>query len=342
MMRKIAGLFLMIVCVGSTIASAAEPALARFTFTEPHMGTLFKITVYAPDQTTATRASRAAFDRVAALDDMMTDYRSTSELMRLCAKAGGEPVTVSEELFTVLERAQQVARRSGGAFDVTVGPVVRLWRRARRTLELPEADELAKALTLVGYDKVRLDAGKRTVQLAKPGMKLDLGGIAKGYAADQALAVLKKHGLPRALVVGGGEVVAGSPPPDAAAWVVGIAPLEDPQSKPRYQLLLHDAGVSTSGDAEQYVEIGGKRYSHIVDPHTGIGLVGRSSVTVVAPNGLTADSLTKVVAVLGPEKGFPIIEETPGVSGIMVRKTERGEETLVSPRFAKVPQQKKE
>ena len=173
-------------------------------------------------------------------------------------------------------------------------------------------------------------------------MKLDLGGIAKGYAADQVLAVLKKHGLPRALVVAGGEVVVGSPPPNAEAWVVGIAPLDDPLSKPRHQFLLHDAGVSTSGDTEQYVEIGGKRYSHIVDPHTGLGLVGRSSVTVVAPDGLTADSLTKVVAVLGPEKGFPIIEETPGVAGFMVRKTERGEETFVSPRFPKVPQRKKE
>ena len=127
-MKKIAGLLLMTLYVGSTVLPAAEPTLTRFTFTEPHMGTLFKITVYAPDEATATRASRAAFERAAALDAMMTDYRSTSELMRLCARAGGVPVAVSEDLFTVLERAQQVARRSGGAFDVTVGPVVRLWR----------------------------------------------------------------------------------------------------------------------------------------------------------------------------------------------------------------------
>jgi thiamine biosynthesis lipoprotein len=302
------------------------------------MGTSFKITLYAPNEATAARAARAAFERVSVLDAMMTDYRPTSELMRLCAKAGGTPVPVSAELFTVLERAQQVARRSGGALDITVGPVVRLWRRARRTRDLPDVGELAQALALVGYDKVRLDPRARTVQLAKAGMQLDLGGIAKGYAADQALAVLKKHGLSQALVVAGGEVVVGSPPPDAGAWVVGIASLENPLSKPRCTLLLHDAAVSTSGDTEQYVEIGGKRYSHIVDPHTGLGLVGRSSVTVVAPDGLTADSLTKVVAVLGPEKGFPIVEETPGAAGFMVRKTDRGEETFVSPRFPKIPQ----
>jgi thiamine biosynthesis lipoprotein len=207
---------------------------------------------------------------------------------------------------------------------------------------MPDPDDLAQVRALVGYEKMRLDPLKRTVQLTKPGMQLDLGGIAKGFAADQALKALKKHGISRALVVAGGEVVMGSPPPKAADWVVGIAPLENPQNKPRRFLLLHDAAVSTSGDAEQFVEIGGIRYSHLLDPRTGIGLVGRSSVTVVAPDGLTADSLTKVVAVLGPEKGFPIIEETPGAACLVVRKTDRGEEVIASPRFAAIPQRTQE
>jgi thiamine biosynthesis lipoprotein len=319
-------------------AFSAEPKLTRYSYTEPHMGTTIKIIVYAADQATADRAAKAAFARVAELDGIMSDYKPASELMRLCAKAGGDPVMVSDDLWTVLERAQEVAKRSDGAFDVTVGPMVRMWRRARRTRQMPDEEDLAKAKALVGYDKVTLDPKAHTVRLAKKGMQLDLGGIAKGYAADQALAVLKKDGLSRALVAAGGDIAVGDAPADADAWTVGISPVEDPESQPKKFLLVTNAAVSTSGDAEQYVELGGKRYSHIVDPKTGIGLVGRMTATVVAPNGLWSDPLTKVVAVLGPEKGFPIIEDTKGVSGYFVRKTEQGEESFASKRFPQVRQ----
>jgi thiamine biosynthesis lipoprotein len=324
-------IYLLVIWAGA--GEAVEPALGRYSFTEAHMGTRFKVILYAADEESANRAAKAAFRRIAALDGIMSDYRPASELMQLCKKAGGEPVPASQELFFVLQRAQDVARRSNGAFDVTVGPVVKLWRRARKLHEMPAADDLKQALSLVGYDKVRLDEKAGTVQLLTPGMQLDLGGIAKGYAADEALATLKSLGITRALVAAGGDIAVSDAPPDAAGWTVGIAPLEDPESKPKHVLLLKHQALSTSGDAEQYVEINGKRYSHIVDPHTGIGLVGRMSATVLAPNGITADSLTKVVAVLGPEKGFKIIEETEGVSGMMVRKTESGEETICSKRF---------
>src|SRR5713101_5685469 len=310
----------------------SEP-LSRFTFTEPHMGTRFKIIVYASDETAAKSASKAAFQRIADLDGIMSDYRSTSELMRLCQKAGGEPVRVSQDLFRVLERSQQVARLSDGAFDVTVGPVVRLWRIARRTHELPDPKALAQAWELVGYANVRLDAKKRTVQLLKPGMQLDLGGIGKGYAADAALAVLKKHGIHEALVAAGGDIAVSGPPPGTDGWTIGIAPLLDPDAKPKRYLILHDAAVSTSGDSEQYLEVNGKRYSHIVDPRTGIGLVGQMSVTVVARHGLMADPLTKVVSVLGPERGLAIIDATEGAAALVVRKTEKGIETIESKNF---------
>jgi len=328
----------MLLSLLAATALAAEPKLTRYSFTEPHMGTTFKIIVYAPDEAAADKASKAAFARVAELDGIMSDYKPASELMQLCGKAGGDPVKVSDDLWTVLERAQEVAKRSDGAFDVTVGPIVRLWRRARGTRQLPDADDLAKAKALVGHDKVKLDPKAHTVQLTKEGMRLDLGGIAKGYAADQALLVLKKHGLAWALVAAGGDIAVGDAPADADAWTVGIAPVEDPLSKPKKYLLLTNAAVSTSGDAERYVEIDGKRYSHIVDPKTGLGLVGRMTVTVVAPNGLWSDPLTKVVAVLGPEKGFPIIEQTRGVSGYVVRKTDKGEETSASKHFPEVRQ----
>ncbi len=314
-------------------AQAAESTLTRFTFTEPHMGTRFKIILYAPDKPTADKAAKAAFERIAALERTMSDYQPTSELMQLCQQAGGGPVPVSEDLFIVLSRADKVSRLCGGAFDVSVGPVVRLWRTARRTKQLPEPEKLAQARALVGYQNIRLDVKTRTVQLLKSGMQLDLGGIGKGYTADAALAVLKKHGITRALVAAGGDIAVSGPPPDAEDWTIGIAPLEDPSSKPSHYLFLHDAAVSTSGDAEQYVEIDGKRYSHIVDPKTGLGLVERHSVTIVARNGLTADPLTKVVCVLGPERGLAIIDSLEGVAALVVRKTEKGLETVRSKRF---------
>jgi thiamine biosynthesis lipoprotein len=316
----------------------SEPALERFAFAEIQMGTRFEIVLYAADRTAAERAARAAFARVADLDRVMSDFKPDSELMRLCAKAGGAPVRISEELFFVLSRAQGVAGQSDGAFDVTVGPLSRLWRQARKTRRLPEPDDLARAKALVGYRNLVLDATNRTARLLKPGMQLDLGGIGKGYAADEALAVLKKHGVTRALVAAGGDIAVGGPPPGAEGWSVGIAPLEDANRKPTRHLLLHDAAVSTSGDFEQHLEIDGKRYSHIIDPRTGLGLTERLSVTVVAPKGVVADPLTKVVSVLGPRRGMERIEATDGAAALVVRASDGGVETFVSRRFPQIPQ----
>lgn len=337
--RSLAGLAIVLCFLASDRSSFAPPLragsekLSRFTFTEPHMGTRFRIVLYAPDEATARSAAAAAFARVKALDGCMSDYKPDSELMRLCAKAGEDPVSVSAELFTVLEKAQSVAEKSDGAFDVTVGPVVRLWRLSRRNSRLPDAEKLEKARSLVGYRNVRLDAKAKTVRLLKPSMQLDLGGIAKGYAADEALAELGRRGITSALVAAGGDIAVGAPPPDKDGWDVAIAPLDPGDPVPH--LLLHDAAVSTSGDAEQYVEIGGVRYSHIVDPRTGIGLTGRSEVTVVARRGIDSDSLTKVAAVLGPEKGLPIIEAA-GASARVVRMTEKGKDVVLSKSFPRL------
>lgn len=316
--------------------SAAAQTPSRYSFTEPHMGTRFRIIVYAPDEAAASKAARAAFARIAELDGIMSDYRPASELMQLCKKAGGEPVKVSHDLFYVLSKSQQLAERSDGAFDVTVGPVVRLWRVARKTRRMPEADKLKQALELVGYKNVRLDEKAQTVQLLKTGMQLDLGGISKGFAADEALKTLEKHGIKSALVAAGGDIAVSAAPPDAEGWTVGIAPLEDPENNPKRYLLLHDMAVSTSGDFEQHVEIDGKRYSHIVDPKTGIGLIGRQSVTVVARRGIDSDSLTKVVSVWGPKRALEFIEKMPGIAAYVVRKTDDGEETFQSKGFPKL------
>ncbi len=327
---------LLILPCGLVAVNALQPApLTRFTFTEPHMGTTFRIVLYATDEATAQKAAKAAFARVAELNLIMSDYRPDSELMKLCEKAGGPPVEVSADLFAVLQKSEEFARLTDGAFDVSISPVVRLWRKARKSGELPTAEAIKAALERVDFHKIKLDAKGRTVQLMLMGMLLDLGGIAKGYAADAALAILRQHGITRALVAAGGDIAVGDTPPDAPGWKVGIAPLKNPQAEPTYYLQLKNAGVSTAGDAEQFVEIAGKRYSHIIDPKTGMALVGRRSVTVVAPNATTSDGMDTGLCVLGVERGLKIIESREDVAALFVFETDKGVETTPSTRFAK-------
>lgn len=302
-------------CINFASPVAAADPPGRHEFESKHMGTTFRVVMYAPDRPTAEKAATAVFARVDKLERVMSDYDAKSELMRLCRSndaAPGRPVTVSKDLFEVLSQAREVSRKSDGAFDVTVGPLVRLWRDARRTQQLPRPDELAEAMTKVGYKKVVLDPDKRTVTLKGPGMRLDLGGIGKGFAADEGLAVLGKHGITRALVAASGDIAAGDPPPDADAWVVEIAALD--KGMPARRVKLANMAVSTSGDLSQFVEIGGVRYSHVLDPTTGLGLTGRRSVTVIARRGMQADSLSKAASVLPPEKALALIDSIDGTA----------------------------
>lgn len=327
------GRLVFLLCTPLALLGVADERLARFTYSEPHMGTLFRIDLYAADKETADKAAKAAFARVAELDGIMSDYRPASELMQLCKKAGGDPVKVSADLFAILQKAQEVARQTDGAFDVTVGPMIRLWRKARRTRELPSADAIKQALAKVGYDKMKLDATKRTVQLLVMGMLLDLGGIAKGYAGDAVLEVLRKHGITRALVAAGGDIRVGEAPPGEKGWKVGIAPLKNPAATPTHYLLLVNAAVSTAGDAEQAVEIDGKRYSHIVDPRTGLAQLGRRSASVIARDGVTADAFDTALCVLGPKRGLPIIEKIAGAAALHVHDADGKEASVTSKRW---------
>lgn len=297
-----------------TSSAAAPPtgALTRFTFTEYHMGVDARLVVYAPDRPAAEVACTAAFARIAALDSMMSDYRRDSELTRLSARAGGAPVRVSPDLFLVLRRAQEVAERSGGVFDVTVGPLVARWRQARKTGVLPDPAELERARRRVGWQKLRLDEGARTARLTVPGMKLDLGGIAKGYAGDEAQRVLQQHGITRALVELGGDIVVSGPPPGTEGWTIRVPNAADDQGPA--DLRFAQRAISTSGDTEQFVVIGGRRYSHVVDPHTGQALTNRVQVTLSAPDGLTSDPLSTALSLLGPEDRRKLLQAYPGTT----------------------------
>ena len=323
---------LILVVAGGCIGTKHRAdGLKRYEFEQPHMGTLFKITLYASNESSARIASDAAFSKVASLDRIMTDYDVESELMRLCRQPINTPVQVSEDLFTVLEESLRIARASDGAFDPTIGPVIRLWRRARRQGILPTPEQIQHAQNSVGWQKLILDASTRTVTLLALDMQLDLGGIAKGYAADKALAVLRENGITRALVAASGDIAAGDPPPGSRGWRVSIGTPYSSNALSK-TFLLNNAAVSTSGDTEQFVVIGGKRYSHIVDPHTGIGLTNQLQVSVWARHATLSDAFATTVCVLGESKGFRLINSQPDMTAIAIGK----ENTFDEPRVSRV------
>lgn len=314
-------------------AAADQPQLHRYRFERVLMGSPVKLTLYSAAEATANLAAEAAFQRIAALDRILSDYKTDSELSKLSATAGGgQKVPVSDDLWTVLERSQMLAQATEGAFDITVGPYMRLWRRARRNKEFPSTERLAEAREAVGYKKLQVDRRGHTAQLLAPGMRLDLGGIATGYAVDEAMRVLRQHGIERALIDASGDMLVSDPPPGAPGWRIGIAPL-DPDGPPSRYLNLRNMAVTTSGDAFQHVVLNGKRYSHIVDPATGLGLTDSSTVVVVAVDCITADSQATAVSVLGPEKGFKLIESTAGAAAFIVRNHDGKVESFASARL---------
>ncbi|MEX1232450.1 MAG: FAD:protein FMN transferase [Planctomycetaceae bacterium] len=308
--------------------------LQRLEYLQIRMGIPFAITLYAADEEAANLAVERAYARIRELDQILSDYDPDSEVNRLCRDAvNGKAVAASPELLFVLKKSLRLSRQTDGAFDVSIGPVVSLWRRARRQKKLPDAGELAAARDRVGYELIQLDEEAGTVTLKRAGMKLDFGGIAKGYAGDEALRILSEAGIKRALVAGSGDIVAGDPPPGKAGWRIGIASLADPEGTPARFVELCLAAISTSGDTYQFVEIDGVRYSHIVDPRTGIGLTARRSVTVVACEGITADSLATVGCLFGADEGIEFLSEFDDVDALFAERTEEGLEVRTTPCF---------
>ena len=274
------------------------------------MGVDARLVVYAPDKETAETACKAAFDRIAALDTIMSDYRIDSELNNLSNGSGGPAIRVSADLFKVLERSLEMSRRTNGAFDVTVGPLISLWRKARKTSILPTFDEIKAAKSKIGWRKVVLNAKDQTARLTTPGMKLDLGGIAKGFADDEAQIVLKRYGIKSALVEMGGDIVVSSPPPGKKGWTIQIPNAENGAGP--VDIEYTNCAISCSGDTEQNVVIGGKQYSHVVDPTTGMALTNRVQATVIAPNGLISDPLSTAITLVKPNDRKKLLESYPG------------------------------
>ena len=308
---------LLIVLQFSTGVTGQADELQRFEASRKQLGTDVQIILYAATREQAEAAFLAGFERIDQLEAVLSDYDPDSESSRLGQLSPMKrPVPVSADLWRALRVSSFISQRTGGAFDVTVGPLSRLWRRARRQRELPAEERLSAALKAVGYRHLRFDQRHQSVRLSRPGMKLDFGGIGKGMAADVALAEVVKKGVRSALVDCGGDMSMADAPPGSAGWRIGVAGLDS--EKVESVIELSHVGVATSGDAYQYVEIAGVRYSHIVNPHTGIGLTTRSSVTVIAADGTLADALASAVSVLGPGRGIKLARHWHGVEAQVV------------------------
>ncbi|MDA0586396.1 MAG: FAD:protein FMN transferase [Planctomycetota bacterium] len=333
----VAGALLVATLTVSRSGTAEEPKpLQRFDFERIEMGVEFRIAVYACDSGVANKAVRAAFDRIRELNSRLSDYESESEVRQLCEQAPDTWLPVSEDLHRVLLHANQLSAETEGVFDVTVGHYTKLWRRARRRKVLPEAAELQFVSKQTGYRFLDVDPAMARVRLKNSGLRIDLGGIAKGYAVDEALKTLRENGIKQALVDGSGDIAVGDPPPGRASWRIEIAALRDSADADPVSIEIANCAVATSGDAFQAVQIAGTSYSHIIDPRTGWPLTTTSSVTVVAPNGMAADSLASAVSVLRAEAGFRLVETKKGTEAFVVTQRSGRVVTAETPGFRKL------
>ncbi len=288
------------------------------------MGTLVEITVFSEDSRHAYGALQAAFDEIARLEGLMSVFWKDSELSRLNREGFLHPVKVSPDLFRVIEMSLAISQITHGAFDITVGPLMKLWPFVAREKVLPSPGDIQDALRRVGYRHVVLSSEDQTVSFTVQGMALDLGGIAKGYAVDRAVAVLKERGIAAALVNAGGDVFAYGVKPGSRPWRIGVRHPRNPQAL-LAALPLTDKAVVTSGDYERYFLVDGKRYSHIIDPRSGFTAQQTASVTVVASSAAYADGLATGILVLGAEEGLSLVESLPDVQAAVVTEGERGE-----------------
>lgn len=292
--------------------SAQEPALTRHDFSGPGMFTTFRISCYTETKEQAEQATEACFKRIAVLNALFTDYDPTSELMRLCAPGVVYPVQVGPEMHDLLKRSCELSGKTDGAFDITCGHLSQLWRRAKRQQTYPPQDRLQLAVAKIGAGRIQILENSQ-IRL-QPGTLLDVGGIAKGYAADECLRLLKQRGIPRAVVLAGGDTAIGEPPPDAEGWEIKLRTFTKAGEDDDLTVLhLARCGVSTSGDLYQFMELEGKRYSHIIDPRTGQALTQRVACSVIAPDCTTSDALATAMCVLGREKGTEVAKHLPGV-----------------------------
>ena len=287
----------------------------------PLLYTTVRVAVYGMEAERADAAARGALERIAELTAKLNIFDAKSEVSRINREAFRGAAPIDSDVDELLWAAFEVSRLSGGAFDVTVGPLTSLWRKYRAEGKLPPADEVKRARELVGWEKVTVTGttvsersrswpgGAVSVRFAREGMSIDLGGIAKGFAAEEAAKVLRRNGARSAIVACSGDIRVIGSRPGGKPFRIGIHdPRADAHSPERFMFFLSEAAVSTSGNYQQFTMINGRRYSHIIDPKTGQSIEALPSVTVVGPDGTMCDALATAISVLGEEEGMKLIE----------------------------------
>lgn len=287
--------------------------LRRYAYARNAMGSEFNLVFYAPSDSLAKVASDSAFARIQYLNNLLSDYLDGSEVNRLSETAGtGQRFYASAILFEILEQSKRLSINTNGAFDVTVGPIVQLWRRAIRRNYFPDKSQLKEARDAVGYRFVQLRSEDRSVVLKRKKMRIDFGAIGKGYAADDVLKVLKSFGIERAFLDAGGDLAIGDAPPEKEGWRIEVSS-GGGDTTATHILTLKNCGVATSGSTYRHFDYKGVRYSHIVSPYTGVGLTTHTRTTVIAPTGTDADALATAFSVLGIEKGKKAAKRLKGI-----------------------------
>jgi len=304
---------ILVICLALAIL-LSRTAIQRFRTkslkeTEMIMGTLVEITVIPADE----KAIKEAFEAIKKVDALMSIYKEDSEISILNKKG---QVQVSRETLEVIKDALRFSELTDGAFDITCRPLINLWKEAKKKKKIPTEEEIKEVISLVDYKKIILEGNQ--IRLKKKGMQIDLGGIAKGYAVDKAIEALRKNGIRQALVNAGGDLYALGNNPQGRKWQIGI---QDPREKDKILdiVKVKDKAVATSGDYRRYFTLEGRRFSHIVNPRTGLTVQDvPMSVTIIGPDATTTDALATGVFVLGPEEGMKLIESLPEVEGMII------------------------
>ena len=292
-----------------TIACTAQQK--RFSFTQPKMGSPFGIIFYSEDSVQANLIAKQCFNLVDSFVFIFSDYIDSSELSKLSATAGNKDsaVSVSPAMFDMLLKAKTAFDKSEGTFDISIGPLSKFWRKLRKAKQFPTNEEVQATKKLIGLNKLTLDTLNKKAILTQPGMQLDLGGIAQGYIAQKIIDFLGTQHINQALVNSSGDIVISGAPPGLKGWTVGVNVPESTDEILSRILIMQNKAITTSGDVYQYIEHEGKRYSHIINPHTGYGVTNQRNVTVIADDGTIADWLTKACSILSIKKSKKLAAE---------------------------------
>lgn len=282
------------------------------------MGNRFEITVVGTDAEEAQVYIEAAIAEIRRIEALLTTYNEESQTALINRFAGIQPVKVDREVFDLIQRSKRISYLTQGAFDISYGSIdKRLWNFDQSMTALPDAATARKMVRLINYRHILLDEKEGTVFLKEKGMRIGFGGIGKGYAAERAKAVLQARGVKSGVVNAAGDLTVWGHQPDGKPWTIGIA---DPASarQPFSYLTLTNMSVATSGNYEKYVMIGGKRYSHTIDPKTGLPVQGIKSVTIISPNAEIADAMATPVMIMGVKVGLDLINQIKGLSCIII------------------------